>query len=358
MSEFTGHGHVSDRIQHTPLLQHKRSRQQKHSTSSAKIHRSLIHFYCNDCQKKFRTRILANRNTNAVQHYCALYAKVITRKVDTHSTKCQGDHGMGPCVVRCTDIDPESDGVDETKATYYHDKGKKRPNSKRCGVYTKKRKRDDDYVPTPSKRQRRNHTSSTSPTYSAGYYHPNHNSRNIQQSPPPPPILPHHDTTANTKLCDSAKQPHPVDNDGRQLHSYDKHKPERQTRTEFEVVCVRNHMILHNPDQVLYKVAWKPCLYSSIDDFSPWLKEVKTIQKVKNGKISYKVCWKESWVRKEDLNCAELLAAYALTDLKRKSEAAAARNRLLYLYIYLSLWICDFTIRIQAVMLSNVILCD
>lgn len=43
-----------------------------------------IRFYCNDCKKKFRSRILANRNNNAVQHYCQLYQKIITRKVDSH----------------------------------------------------------------------------------------------------------------------------------------------------------------------------------------------------------------------------------------------------------------------------------
>eukprot|EP01083_Nonionella_stella_P062889 163498_1 len=218
MSEFPGQGYVPPHIppQHTPRLQHKRRR--KPSASVSKLHRPLTRFYCNDCKKKFRSRILANRNNNAVQHYCSLYAKIITRKVDSHSNKCKGDHGMGPCVVKRTDTDPDSDGEDETKAAYYADKGKKRPNSKRRGAYTKKRKRDDDFVvPTPSKRQRRNHNQGPPPpepvpmnsyahypppTNGDGYYHPNgymqpndgvYNRYYAQQPPPAtPPIIPPH----------------------------------------------------------------------------------------------------------------------------------------------------------------------
>merc|ERR1712154_200391 len=111
--------------------------------SVSRLNRPLIRFYCNDCKKKFRSRILANRNNNAVQHYCSLYQKIITRKVESHSNKCKGDHGMGPCVVKRTDIDPDSDGEDETKAAYYADKGKKRPMKKKKSP-TKKRKRADD----------------------------------------------------------------------------------------------------------------------------------------------------------------------------------------------------------------------
>merc|ERR1712190_310723 len=104
-----------------------RTRKPKPPASTSRLNRPLIRFYCNDCKHKYRSRILANRNNNAVQHYCSLYQKIITRKVDSHSNKCKGDHGMGPCVVKRTDIDPDSDGEDETKAAYYADKGKKRP---------------------------------------------------------------------------------------------------------------------------------------------------------------------------------------------------------------------------------------
>lgn len=107
-----------------------RQRKPRPPASESRLNRPLIRFYCNDCKKKFRSRILANRNNNAVQHYCALYQKIITRKVESHSNKCKGDHGMGPCVVKRTDIDPDSDGEDETKAAYYADKGKKRPMKK------------------------------------------------------------------------------------------------------------------------------------------------------------------------------------------------------------------------------------
>eukprot|EP01083_Nonionella_stella_P039185 106583_1 len=311
MSEFTEHDYISDHVplQDTPRLAHKRY--QKHSTSSVKIHRPVTPFYCNDCEKKFRSRILANHNTNAVQHYCALYAKVITRKVNTHSTKCQGDHGLGPCVVRRTDIDSESDGADETKATYYAKKSKEQPNFKPCRAYTKKRKRVDDYVSTPSKRQRRNHTRCP-PPYSVGYYQAHNISCNTQPSSPPP-ILPCLNTVANH-----------IDNDDRQ------HQPEQThtvtTNTEFEVLCIKKHIFLDNK-QVLYNVAWKPCFYGSLDEFTLWLKEVKKIKKVKNDKISYKVYWKDSWVKREDLNCPDLFAAYVLIDLKRKSETEAARNQ-------------------------------
>ena len=70
------------------------------------------------------------------------------------SNKCKGDHGMGPCVVKRTDEDPDSDGEDETKAAYYADKGKTpRSPRKPRGAYTKKRKRKDDGAP-PTKRAR------------------------------------------------------------------------------------------------------------------------------------------------------------------------------------------------------------
>lgn len=52
---------------------------------------------------------------------------------------------MGPCVVKRTDIDPDSDGEDETKAAYYADKGKKRPMKKaKKASTTKKRKRNNE----------------------------------------------------------------------------------------------------------------------------------------------------------------------------------------------------------------------
>eukprot|EP01083_Nonionella_stella_P097567 274262_1 len=146
MAEFPGDTGYPAHIppQHAPRLQERR-RKQKPPASLSKLHRPLTRFYCNDCKKKFRSRILANRNNNAVQHYCSLYSKIITRKVDSHSNKCKGDHGMGPCVVKRTDNDPDSDGEDETKAAYYADKGKKRPSSRKSsGAYTKKRKRDDN----------------------------------------------------------------------------------------------------------------------------------------------------------------------------------------------------------------------
>jgi len=80
-----------------------------------------------------------------VQHYCQLYQKIITRKVDSHSNKCKGDHGPGACVVKRTDEDPDSDGEDETKAAYYADKGKTpKPRRARGAYSTKKRKRSDD----------------------------------------------------------------------------------------------------------------------------------------------------------------------------------------------------------------------
>eukprot|EP01083_Nonionella_stella_P272305 923314_1 len=202
MAEFPGDTGYPAHIppQHAPRLQERR-RKQKPPASLSKLHRPLVsysetsnqisspkkrkiinkntnpktRFYCNDCKKKFRSRILANRNNNAVQHYCSLYSKIITRKVDSHSNKCKGDHGMGPCVVKRTDNDPDSDGEDETKAAYYADKGKKRPSSRKSsGAYTKKRKRDDNTnnnTPTIAKRQRRNDN--------------NNNNNNMVGMPPP-----------------------------------------------------------------------------------------------------------------------------------------------------------------------------
>jgi len=62
---------------------------------------------------------------------------------------------MGPCVVKRTDEDPDSDGEDETKAAYYADKGKTPKPRKPRGAYStsKKRKRKDDGAPA-SKRAR------------------------------------------------------------------------------------------------------------------------------------------------------------------------------------------------------------
>jgi len=56
---------------------------------------------------------------------------------------------MGPCVVKRTDEDPDSDGEDETKAAYYADKGKTPKPRKPRGAYStsKKRKRKDDGAP-------------------------------------------------------------------------------------------------------------------------------------------------------------------------------------------------------------------
>eukprot|EP01084_Bolivina_argentea_P270832 460614_1 len=106
------------------------------SRKKRKIMNPKSRFYCNDCKKKFRSRILANRNNNAVQHYCSLYSKIITRKVNLHSNKCKGDHGMGPCVVKRTYNDPNSDGQDETKDARYADKRKKRQSTRKsCSVY-------------------------------------------------------------------------------------------------------------------------------------------------------------------------------------------------------------------------------
>ena len=87
MAEFPGHGypvHVPPSMQHSIKSKPKRQRKQKPPASLSKLHRPLTRFYCNDCKKKFRSRILANRNNNAVQHYCSLYSKIITRKVDSH----------------------------------------------------------------------------------------------------------------------------------------------------------------------------------------------------------------------------------------------------------------------------------
>jgi len=47
-----------------PSMQHikpkpKRTRKVKPPASLSKLHRPLTRFYCNDCKKKFRSRILA-----------------------------------------------------------------------------------------------------------------------------------------------------------------------------------------------------------------------------------------------------------------------------------------------------------
>lgn len=89
---------------------------------------------------------------------------------------------MGPCVVKRTDVDPDSDGEDETKAAYYADKGKApRSTRKSRGAYSKsdkKRKRSDDddnnqfnqYNDPQTKRAR---ISSPPPVEPMGYYpHP------------------------------------------------------------------------------------------------------------------------------------------------------------------------------------------
>lgn len=62
---------------------------------------------------------------------------------------------MGPCVVKRTDEDPDSDGEDETKAAYYQDKGKtpKSPRKPRA-TPSKKRKRKDDGGAGGAKRAR------------------------------------------------------------------------------------------------------------------------------------------------------------------------------------------------------------
>eukprot|EP01084_Bolivina_argentea_P169175 293291_1 len=74
-------------------------------------------YYCNDCKKKFRERILPDRYPHKyVQHYCLIYSKIITRTVNRYSNKCEGDHGVSPCVVQRTDYDAYSDQQDETKA--------------------------------------------------------------------------------------------------------------------------------------------------------------------------------------------------------------------------------------------------
>jgi len=131
--------------------QTRRRRKPKPPAEKSKLNRPLIRFFCNDCQKKFQSRILANRNNNAVQHYCSLYEKIITRKVGAHSNKCKGSHGVGPCVVKRTDFDPNSDGEDETKLAYYASKG-----VKRSGPYSRN--------PRPSKKRK---------TSSASEYHHN-----------------------------------------------------------------------------------------------------------------------------------------------------------------------------------------
>eukprot|EP00486_Rosalina_sp_Unknown_P013326 CAMPEP_0201596788 /NCGR_PEP_ID=MMETSP0190_2-20130828/193397_1 /ASSEMBLY_ACC=CAM_ASM_000263 /TAXON_ID=37353 /ORGANISM="Rosalina sp." /LENGTH=402 /DNA_ID=CAMNT_0048057333 /DNA_START=467 /DNA_END=1678 /DNA_ORIENTATION=+ len=80
---------------------------------------------------------------------------------------------MGPCVVKRTDLDPDSDGEDETKAAYYADKGKApRSTRKPRGAYTKsdkKRKRsvvnDNGYDDHPQAKRAR---TSSDPSYVAG----------------------------------------------------------------------------------------------------------------------------------------------------------------------------------------------
>eukprot|EP01083_Nonionella_stella_P024078 66602_1 len=97
-------------------------------------------------------------------------------------------------------------------------------------------------------------------------------------------------------------------------------------KTEFEVQEIQSHMVLD--DIVLYHVSWKPCFYTSLDEFWHWLDNVEDIKKVnKHNKTCYKIDWKTTWVPKEDLNCPELLGAYVLADLKRRSEAAVARDK-------------------------------
>ena len=63
---------------------------------------------------------------------------------------------MGPCVVKRTDEDPDSDEEDETKAAYYADKGKTPKPRKPRGAYStsKKRKRKDDGSAGGAKRAR------------------------------------------------------------------------------------------------------------------------------------------------------------------------------------------------------------
>ena len=88
------------------------------------------------------------------------------------SNKCKGDHGMGPCVVKRTDLDPDSDGEDETKAAYYADKGKA-PRSAR-GAYSKsdkKRKRSNDNEYNDDYNGDNNHPQLKRPRTSSDPYH-------------------------------------------------------------------------------------------------------------------------------------------------------------------------------------------
>eukprot|EP01083_Nonionella_stella_P085912 238370_1 len=343
MSQFAGHDYDPPYIppQHTPRLQRKRH--QKLSVPLSKVNRPLTRFHCNDCNKKFQTRVLANRNTNAVQHYCSFYSKTITRKIESHSKKCTADHGTGPCVIQRTDIDPDSDGEDETKVAYYADKSKKQSNFKRRVAHTKKRKCVDVYEPIPSKKQRRNHKHGTpsskpartnnyeyfpSPTNVDEYYHANNcvqadasRSPHYPQQLTPAIIPPHHNVKApsiSTQL--------PLEHNG---DSHCKHQPEQEQEhtidenTEFEVLNIKNHIVLDG--ETLYRVSWKSCYYKSVNQFLPWIKEMKKVQK--HSTLRWKVDWKDSWVPQQDLHCADLLAAYILTDLKKRSEAEIARNR-------------------------------
>eukprot|EP01084_Bolivina_argentea_P148498 259593_1 len=317
-----------DYVPHIPSQHTSRLKHQKSSPSLSKVHRPLTRFYCNDCQKKFKTRILGNRTSNAVQHYCSLYQKIITRKVNRHSQKCNGEHGMGPCVVQRINLDCDSDSEDETKVAYYADKGKTRPNLKSRHVRTKKRKREHDYVPTPSKRQRRN-----------SIYGPQEDVPHYAHSPPPTKADCAHDPyyaqqTSSTphiaKARITASHHNGTNSHGYNDDNHDNNQTEQEQRTvgntEFEVLNIKKHIILDG--KILYNISWKQSLYISVNEFLPWLKEVNKVKKMKKDKTMwYKVTWKDSWVAEQDLKCTELLAAYVLTELKRRSEAEVARNR-------------------------------
>mmetsp|Transcript_98891 Transcript_98891/g.121072 ORF Transcript_98891/g.121072 Transcript_98891/m.121072 type:complete len:211 (+) Transcript_98891:42-674(+) len=84
---------------------------------SKKNKSALVPFFCNDCQLKFRAKPLAGRNNSAVQHFCPLYRKIVTRKIGFHSNKCMGNHGKTPCVYQRIS-GPDSDCEDETKKKY------------------------------------------------------------------------------------------------------------------------------------------------------------------------------------------------------------------------------------------------
>eukprot|EP01083_Nonionella_stella_P291100 990559_1 len=342
MSRFTGHTDYDPPYvppEHRPRLQRKH---QKHSTLSSKVYRPLTRFYCNDCKKKFQSRILANRNKNAVQHYCSVYRKIITRKLNNHSKKCKGYHGMGPCVIRHTDTNSESDGEDETKVAYYANHTKKRPKFKRTRAHAKKRKLDDDYASIPSKKQRRNHNKCPLPSehsyannhtylpppsnvYPASHQDGCRQSSDTrdpyypQQLTPTPPIIPPRQN-GNVRSLEyndgSHEKPQTEQEQQEQDHRMDEN-------TEFEVLNINKHIVLDG--EILYRVSWKSCYYKSVNQFLPWIKEMKKVQK--HSTLRWKVDWKDSWVPQQDLHCADLLAAYILTDLKKRSEAEIARNR-------------------------------